>query len=67
MIETYKKVWDILPAAQRRQSVGLFAMTTVMAIFETIGVVSILPFMMVVANPQVLHQPGWLGSRFIPP
>ncbi len=50
-----------MPAPQRRQSVVLFAMTTVMAILETIGVVSILPFMMVVANPQVLHQPGWLG------
>jgi ABC-type multidrug transport system fused ATPase/permease subunit len=64
MIETYKKVWDILPAAQRRQSVVLFAMTTVMACLETIGVVSILPFMMVVADPHVLHQGGWLGTLY---
>jgi ABC-type bacteriocin/lantibiotic exporter with double-glycine peptidase domain len=39
-------------------------MATVTALLETIGVASIVPFMMVVANPKVLHEQGWLGDLY---
>ncbi len=58
------KVRDILPRAQRRQAVWLFGMMIVMALLETVGVISVVPFIMVVANPDVLHGEGWLARTY---
>lgn len=64
MRDVILKVREILPPQQRRQALGLFAMTTLVALLETAGVVSIIPFMMVVANPKVLHGGGWLSRIY---
>jgi ABC-type multidrug transport system fused ATPase/permease subunit len=37
---------------------------TAVALLETIGVGTIVPFMMVVANPSVLHEDNWVGRIY---
>jgi ATP-binding cassette, subfamily B, bacterial PglK len=64
MRETFNKVREILPPTQRRQAVVLFAMMVGMALLESIGVVSILPFVVVASDPTVLHNDGWLGRAY---
>lgn len=64
MRDTFIKIMDILPASQKRQVGWLLAMSTLTALLETAGVVSIVPFMMVVSNPQILHQNGWLSHLY---
>jgi ATP-binding cassette, subfamily B, bacterial PglK len=64
MWESFKKIRDVLPSLERRQAVWLFAMMTVMALLDTLGVVSIVPFMMVVSKPDVLQGHGWLARLF---
>jgi ABC-type bacteriocin/lantibiotic exporter with double-glycine peptidase domain len=39
-------------------------MITAVALLEAVGVASIFPFMMVVSNPEVLRQDGWLASVY---
>ena len=42
----------------------LFAMMTIMGVLELAGVVSILPFIAVVADPEILEQDGPLGIAY---
>lgn len=60
----FLKVRDVLPSPERRQAIWLLGMMTVVALLETVGVASVVPFIIVVSNPQVLHQDGWLGTLY---
>lgn len=64
MRDTITKVRDILPPSQRRYAVWLLIMSAVSALLEAAGVVSIVPFMMVASNPEILHQNNWLGQLY---
>ena len=62
MRETLRKVLAILTSRERRKLVWLFIAVLIMATLEVVGIVSILPFLSVVANPgliqdnQLLHR-----------
>ena len=56
MIDTYLKLLDLLDKREIRNALLLFAMMLIMALLETTGVVSIMPFIAVVANPDIIES-----------
>jgi ABC-type multidrug transport system fused ATPase/permease subunit len=50
----------LLTASQKKRLAGLLVLMCVVAIFETAGVASILPFLAIVSNPQIVEQSAFL-------
>ncbi|WP_006786935.1 ABC transporter ATP-binding protein [Thiorhodospira sibirica] len=68
MINTFRQLWGILTPQARRRFVAVLLLVLVMTAIETAGVVSIMPFLAVLGNPDlVTEQPQlaavyqWLG------
>ena len=59
-----KMVIDLFSVSERWRLAGLLGATVVMALLETIGVASIMPFMALVTNPDILDQSRILGSMY---
>ncbi len=55
MLITLKKLLDLLTPQERRRAALLLAMILVMALLDVVGVASIMPFMAVLANPQLIE------------
>lgn len=64
MIDTFRKIRDLLDARERRNAVILFVMMLFMGLFEVIGVVSIMPFIAVLAKPDVVHTDNYLSTMY---
>ena len=59
-----KKLLDLLTQPERKQAVLLLGMILVMALFDMLGVASIMPFMAVLANPQLVESSAALNAAF---
>jgi hypothetical protein len=55
MIDSYRKLYDILSRAERRKLYLLVAMMLVNGILEMTGVAAILPFLAVLADPGIIE------------
>lgn len=64
MLDTYRKFRDLLDFRERRNALLLFAMMVGMGLMEVIGVASIMPFIAVVANPEVIKSNQFLALIF---
>jgi ABC-type multidrug transport system fused ATPase/permease subunit len=64
MIETVKKIFELLTPEERRRTYILFMAILVMAFMETVGVASILPFISVLANPAVILNNRYLSGVY---
>ncbi len=60
----FDKAWSLLSAKEQRQGYLLFAMILVMALLETAGVASIVPFVSVLANPGVIETNPYLLKTY---
>ncbi|MFV0278275.1 MAG: ABC transporter transmembrane domain-containing protein, partial [Parahaliea sp.] len=68
-----KKLWYILLPAERRKVLGMLVMVVLMAVAETVGVISITPFLSVLGRPDIIRENpalmaayntlGFAGSR----
>ena len=59
------KAYGLLNAAEQRQAGGIVVLVTVIALFDTLGAVSIMPFLAVLANPGMIETNetlAWLSS-----
>ena len=45
MLQNYRLVWGLLNSRERRQFIILLLLSTLMALFEVVGVAAILPFL----------------------
>jgi len=54
-MKIWKKILVLLSPKERRQAYLLLSMITAMALLEVIGVASIMPFMSVLANPELIE------------
>ena len=63
-MKTFNKLIFLLPLKDRRRGVLLLIMTLFMAFFEMIGVVSILPFIAVITNPDIIENNRFFNSIF---
>lgn len=64
MLEMLQKILSILTKKERRQLVLLFILMLSMALFQALGVASVLPFISLVMNPELVTQNGWLQSIY---
>lgn len=56
MMKTYQLIWMLLTVSERRQFVILIFATLLMSVFDVVGVAGILPFLSVLANPDLLDR-----------
>lgn len=59
-----RQLYDLLERRERWQLLGVGACMAVMALLETLGVASILPFMQVLTNPEIVTENRWLASLY---
>lgn len=62
MIGTVRKILDLLTPRERRTGLLVLAMVLGMAILETLGVASVMPFLAVLANPSVIQTNEYLAE-----
>lgn len=60
MTSTPRKIWSLFARSDRRKAVFVLVLIVLMAGAETVGVMSIMPFLSVIANPEVVHERTWL-------
>ena len=63
-METFKKILFLLSSDERKQLVLLLIMIIAMALIDTIGVASILPFISVLTNPSLIETNNILNNIF---
>ena len=63
-METIKKLSAILTLQERKQAILLLGMVLVMALIDIIGVASIMPFMSVLTNPQLIETNVYLNTFY---
>lgn len=59
-----RKFLDLLSPAERKRAALLLVMILVMALLDMIGVASIMPFMAVLANPDLVETNAFLSAAF---
>ena len=60
MFSVYRKIFDLLDRRERIRFGLLLGMILVMSLLEVAGVASIIPFLAVLSDPQVIHQTPYL-------
>ena len=60
-MKTIKKIFDLLDSSEKKQAIHLLFLILVMTIFDTLGVASILPFISVLANPNLVETNNLLN------
>lgn len=64
MLDIYRKLYDLLDARERRLTLLVFGFLVLVAFLETVGVASIMPFMAVLANPEVVQTNRYLAAVY---
>ena len=64
MLETLTKLWEVLPQFQRRKLPWMLALVVLMTAAETLGVVSIMPFLSVLGRPEIIEETDWLRALY---
>lgn len=59
-----KKIYNLLTPTERRKSLLILLMVLVMAFLDVLGVASIMPFMAVVASPEMIDGNIYLSSIY---
>lgn len=58
------KIWGILSPGERRKSVVMLVLVVLMALVETGGVLSIMPFLAVLGRPDIIHGNALLDAVY---
>ena len=64
LTDVFRKILGILEPKERRQFYWLVLLTIVMGIVDVAGVASIMPFLAVVANPEVVETNKYLSGLY---
>ena len=64
MLTVIRKLFDLLDRRDRLQLYVLLFVLLVVAVVEMAGIASIMPFMAVVTNPDVIHSNRWLNAVY---
>ena len=63
-MNTLHKVWSLFTLAEQRKAIWMLLLALCMAVAETAGVISIMPFLSVLARPGVVHENPWLERAY---
>lgn len=64
MLTDLQKLWGILTPQERRKTIVILVLITLMAMAETGGVISIMPFLAVLARTDVIFENSWLNWAY---
>lgn len=64
MRQTLHKVWTLFTPPEQRKAIGMLLLIICMAVLETVGVLSITPFLSVLARPGIIQENPWLRSIY---
>ena len=64
MLTVFRKLFALLNRRDRLELWLLLAVLILVAVVEMVGVASIMPFMAVVTNPEVIHTNRWLNAAY---
>ena len=64
MLSSLKQLWQILTPLDKRKLLLVLALVMIMALIEAAGVVSIMPFLAVLSNPQIIESNSILKKLF---
>ena len=62
MLETFRKLCDLLEARERRNALLVFSLMLMMGLLEAAGVASIMPFIAVLLKPDIVRTNKYLGA-----
>ena len=60
MVTIFKKLFDLLDRRTRSQMLFLFGLMVIGSVFETCGIGLVVPFISVIANPEIIETNKWL-------
>lgn len=70
MVDDVKKIWGIFTPPERRKAIWMLISVILMAMAETLGVLSIMPFLSVLGRPAIIQENpllratyAWLGFQ----
>ena len=61
MIQLYRTIWSLLTVHERRRYLLVFALVVLAAVFETIGVAAVLPFLQLLSDPEMVETNAFLA------
>ena len=64
MTRVFRKLIMLLSPTERRHAYVLLGMVLVMALLDVIGIASIMPFMAMLANPEIIESNRWLNAAY---
>ncbi|KRG87705.1 ABC transporter ATP-binding protein [Stenotrophomonas daejeonensis] len=64
MIADLKKIWAVFTPVERRRATWMLGLVVLMAAAETLGVLSIMPFLSVLGRPAVIHENPLLQAAY---
>ncbi|WYD80623.1 MAG: ABC transporter ATP-binding protein [Candidatus Electrothrix gigas] len=64
MLDIIRKLRDLLTPREKRNAILLFCLILATGIMESVGVVSIMPFLSVLSNPEVIQKNVYLSSVY---
>lgn len=64
MLGIYRKLYDVLDRRERWLTLLVFVLLVMVALLETAGVASIMPFMAVLANPEIVETNRYLAGIY---
>lgn len=64
MFDTFKKLYEILTAGERRRGIVVFLLMLLVALLETAGVASVLPFISVLSDPESVQRNPFLARLY---
>ena len=64
MISTFRKLHGLLDRRERRNAVLLLGLLLVMALVESLGVASVVPFAAVLSNPSLIRTNPYLSAVY---
>lgn len=64
MRHTLDQVWSLFTSAEKRKAIWMLLLALCMAVVETAGVISIMPFLSVLARPDIVQENPWLHALY---
>lgn len=64
MTNDLKKIWAIFTPPEKRRTLWMMVLVVLMAMADTLGVLSIMPFLSVLGRPAVIHENTLLNAAY---
>src|SRR5690606_810150 len=64
MTDTISRIWSLFAPQDRQKAILMLVLIVLVALVETAGVLSIMPFLSVLSRPGIIEENEWLRTAF---